>query len=85
MMRYKPSDKAHQLKMALMVCIAEKDLETPVELALQIAENAPYGEYRSYPVYHFDFHSPNVRMIVTVDQINFLRKHLMVDHVKPML
>jgi dienelactone hydrolase len=83
MMRYKPSDKAYQLRMPVMVCIAEKDRETPADLALQIVENAPYGEYKSYPVSHFDFYHPNVRALVTIDQISFLRKHLVVDHTKP--
>jgi alpha-beta hydrolase superfamily lysophospholipase len=77
MMRYKPSDRAHQLKMPVLVSIAEKDRETPIELALQIVENAPHGESIGYPVAHFEFYQPEIRSIVLKDQINFLQKHMM--------
>ena len=83
MMRYKPSDRAYKLKMPVMVCIAENDRETPADLARQIAKNAPYGEFKSYPVSHFEFYSPEVRTLVIMDQINFLRKHLMVEPGSP--
>ena len=76
MMRYKPSDMADQLKMPVMVCIAENDRETPPALARQIAEKAPQGEFKSYPVAHFEFYRPDVRALVLTDQINFLRKYL---------
>jgi dienelactone hydrolase len=77
MMRYKPSDKADQLKMPVLVSIAENDREAPADLAHQIAENAPRGEFKSYPVAHFEFYHPDVRAMVLKDQINFLRKHLL--------
>ncbi len=79
MMRYKPSDRAYRLEMPVMVCIAENDRETPADLAREIAENAPRGEFKSYPVAHFEFYRPDVRAVVIMDQINFLRKHLMVE------
>jgi dienelactone hydrolase len=76
MMRYKPSDSAGQLKMPVLVSIAENDRETPPELARQIAKNAPQGESIGYPVAHFEFYRPDIRSIVLKDQINFLQKHL---------
>jgi pimeloyl-ACP methyl ester carboxylesterase len=76
MMRYRPGDEAHQLRMPLLVCIAEHDLETPEELSRQIAERAPRGELRRYPVSHFDFYRDPVRQRVLVDQIDFLRTHM---------
>ncbi len=79
MMRYKPSAKAHQLRMPVLVSIAEYDRETPGDLARQIAEQAPRGEFKSYPFAHFDFYRPDVRARVVKDQIDFLRKHLMVN------
>jgi hypothetical protein len=79
MIRYKPSDKAHQLEMPVLVCVAEYDREAPGELTRQIAEKAPRGELRSYPCSHFDFYRPEVRARVIKDQIGFLRKHVMVN------
>ena len=76
MMRYRPGDEAHRLRMPLLVCIAERDLETPEELSRQIAERAPRGELRRYPVSHFDFYRDPVRQRVLTDQIDFLRTHL---------
>jgi pimeloyl-ACP methyl ester carboxylesterase len=46
MMRYKPSARAGRLEMPVLVCIAEHDRESPVELARQIADNAPRGELK---------------------------------------
>jgi dienelactone hydrolase len=75
MMRYKPSDVAHRLAMPVLVCSAENDSEAPADLVRQLAEQAPRGELRSYPVAHFDFYRPDVRAQVISDQIGFLRKH----------
>lgn len=79
MMRYKPSDRAYNLKMPVLVCIAENDREGPPDLARQIAENAPHEEFKIYPVAHFDFYKPEVRALVIKDQINFLLKHITVE------
>jgi len=76
MARFKPGDLGKQLEMPVMVSIAENDRETPPELARQIAENAPRGEYISYPDAHFEFYSPEMRARVIRDQITFLQKHL---------
>lgn len=77
MMKYKPSDTASEIKMPLLVCIAEHDRETVGELAMEIVEAAPYGEQKSYPVGHFDFYRPDIREQVSTDQVNFLSKHLL--------
>jgi uncharacterized protein len=76
MMRYRPGDEAQWLRMPVLVSIAERDLETPEELSRQIAERAPRGELRRYPVSHFDFYRDPVRQRVLADQIDFLRTHL---------
>jgi pimeloyl-ACP methyl ester carboxylesterase len=76
MMRYRPGELAHRLEMPILVSIAERDLEAPEELSRQIAERAPRGELRRYPVSHFDFYRDPVRQRVLADQIDFLRTHL---------
>jgi dienelactone hydrolase len=76
MMRYQPGDEAHRLGMPVLVCVAERDLETPEERAQQIAERAPLGELHRYPISHFDFYRDPVRQRILADQIDFLRTHL---------
>jgi uncharacterized protein len=83
MMRYKPSAQAPQLKMPLLVCVAEYDRETPANLARQIAENAPRGELKTYPCAHFAFYQPDTRARVIEDQIGFLYKHLIAKGSEP--
>lgn len=76
MMRYRPGEVAHRLKMPLLVCSAEDDLEALEENTRQLAERAPRGELRRYPGVHFDFYRGPVRQQVVADQIDFLRTHL---------
>lgn len=78
MLRYRPGDEAHRLEMPVLVCVAERDNETPEELSRQIAERAPRGELRRYPGDHFDFYRDPVRQQVLADQIDFLHEHLTV-------
>jgi fermentation-respiration switch protein FrsA (DUF1100 family) len=76
MMRYKPGNVAHRLGMPVLVCVAERDSETPEETTRQIADRAPRGELRRYPGTHFDFYRGPVRERVLADQTDFLRTHL---------
>ncbi len=76
MMRYRPGDEAHRLGMPVLVCVAERDNETPEELSRQIAQRAPRGELRRYAGTHFDFYRDTVRERILADQIRFLRMHL---------
>jgi uncharacterized protein len=78
MLRYKPGEVAHRLVMPVLVCVAERDNETPEELSRQIAERAPRGELRRYPGTHFDFYRDPLRKQVLADQVGFLRTHLAV-------
>jgi uncharacterized protein len=61
--------------MPVLVCVAERGLETPEEHARQIAERAPREELRRYPASYFDFYRDPVRQRVLDDQIAFLRTH----------
>jgi pimeloyl-ACP methyl ester carboxylesterase len=49
MMRYKPSAWAGRLGMPVLVCIADHDRESPVELPRQIANNARAANLRAIP------------------------------------
>ncbi|MGB9927850.1 MAG: hypothetical protein ACPK85_05535 [Methanosarcina sp.] len=83
-MRYKPSDKAHQLKMPVIVCIAKKDRKTPADLALQIIKNDPLENAKVILSLISIFDYPNVRALRTANQITFRRKRLM-GNVKPIV
>ena len=73
---HRPGSVAHQLKMPLLVCVAERDAHTPPKLACMIAERAQRGEVRSYPCSHFDIYEEPMRQTVVADQIHFLNRAL---------
>lgn len=73
MIRYRPSDLADRIRVPLLVCIAEHDMQTP--FADQIAARAPRGELKSYPATHMDFYGdPELWSRVVADQIEFLHR-----------
>ncbi|MGE2736437.1 alpha/beta hydrolase [Mycolicibacterium vaccae] len=73
MMRYQPGRVAARLTMPLLVCVAEFDRETLGENVLALAQAAPKGVARSYPIGHFDIYRADVRTRVLADQIHFVR------------
>ncbi|MCD9120500.1 alpha/beta fold hydrolase [Cupriavidus sp. UGS-1] len=76
MLWYRPGRRAHRVNAPLLVCLAERDAQTPSHLGRRIADRAPLGELRRYPCAHFDFYNEAVRRLVVADQIAFLRTHL---------
>ncbi|GKU77330.1 alpha/beta hydrolase [Paenibacillus sp. L3-i20] len=76
MMRYKPSNSAHLIKMPVLVSMAEFDQETVGDLTKQIVVNISNVTLKSYPVAHFDFYRSHIRQQVISDQITFLHHHL---------
>ncbi|NVN49343.1 alpha/beta fold hydrolase [Mycolicibacterium hippocampi] len=73
MMRYKPGRFAERLRMPVLVCIADFDAETLGADSIEIAQRAPRGHVRSYPVSHFGIYRPDVRQNVVADQVAFVR------------
>jgi dienelactone hydrolase len=69
---------AERLRMPLLVCVADHDLEASPGFAVVVAKRAPRGEVRRYPVGHFDVYVEPVRSRVIAEQIAFLRTHLRV-------
>jgi pimeloyl-ACP methyl ester carboxylesterase len=76
MLWYKPDRVAHRLAMPILVCLGERDHQTPAHLARRIAERAPRGEVRQYPYGHFDFYKDDIRRRIASDQVDFLKAHL---------
>lgn len=76
--RYK-TGTAERVAMPLLVCVAEHDVNASPDFAVRIAELAPRGEVKRYPVGHFDVYPEmphNIFDQVVNDQIAFLRAHL---------
>lgn len=67
---------AERLAMPLLVCVADDDREASPRFAAWIAERAPQGELRRYPVGHFAVYVEPTRTQAIADQIAFLRRCL---------
>ncbi|ABS64459.1 alpha/beta hydrolase fold [Parvibaculum lavamentivorans DS-1] len=78
MVFYKPGNFAPFVSAPLLVCMAEGDKETPPETVRELAEKAPRGELRRYPIRHFEIYREDIRDMVLRDQIAFLKTHLFV-------
>ena len=66
---------AERLRMPLLFCLADHDLEASPEFATWVVNQAPHGEVRRYPVGHFDVYVEPVRSQVIAEQIAFLGTH----------
>jgi len=75
--RYAPGKLAERLGMPLLVCVADRDRETPADFAARVVERAPRGELRRYPASHFEMYHGETFQRVLADQVGFLRAHLL--------
>jgi pimeloyl-ACP methyl ester carboxylesterase len=60
----------------LLVCVADRDDLTPPAPAVRMAELAPRGELRRYPLTHFSIYTGEGFEEAVADQSEFLRRHL---------
>jgi uncharacterized protein len=72
---YRPAPRADHLGMPVLVCVADADRITPPGPAVRMADRAPRGELRRYPVGHFEVYLGETFQQVIGDQIGFLRRH----------
>jgi pimeloyl-ACP methyl ester carboxylesterase len=79
--RSAPGRLAERLEMPLLVCVADRDRETPADFAARVVERAPRGEQRRYPASHFEMYHGETLRRVLADQVDFLRTHLLEDAV----
>jgi hypothetical protein len=75
--RYAPGKLAERLGMPLLVCVADRDRETPANFAARVVERVPRGELRRYPVSHFEMYHGETLQRVLADQVGFLRAYLL--------
>lgn len=73
----RPASRVSLVTCPLLVCVCERDAIAPPAPAIQVAQGAPRGELRRYPIGHFDlFHSPWFDRVAK-DQITFLQRTLL--------
>lgn len=69
--------RAHLVTCPLLVCVCEHDVIAPPQPAITVAQRAPRGQLRRYPIGHFDlFHNPWFDRVIN-DQIAFRRHGLL--------
>ena len=74
---YRPARRAHRVRCPLLVAVCDRDQISPARPAVRVAERAPRGELRRYPIGHFDLFSGRWFERVVDDQIRFLRHILL--------
>jgi alpha-beta hydrolase superfamily lysophospholipase len=77
---YRPGLKARKVGCPLLVCIADGDRLMPIKPALKVAMKAPRGELRRYPVGHFSMYSGPGFERASLDQAEFLHRHVVSAH-----
>jgi fermentation-respiration switch protein FrsA (DUF1100 family) len=73
---YRPGRHAGAITAPILYAIADDDVVTPPDFALDAAERAPHSEVRRYPGGHFDLYAGAGFERTITDQIEFLGRHL---------
>lgn len=75
---YRPVRHAAKLHCPWLVCVGEADRVAKPGPAIAAARRAPKGELRTYAgVDHFDIYDGPVHEALVVDQLDFLKRHLL--------
>ena len=73
---YRPGRHAARITAPLLLCICDKDSLVSVKAAAKVAEVAPRGEARHYPIGHFEIYVGEWFERAVADQTAFLVSHL---------
>ena len=74
--RYEPAAVIDRVAMPVLVCLADRDQDIPVDYAQAVVARAPKGQVQRYPGSHFElYYGPLYEQVVS-DQLQFLRAHL---------
>jgi fermentation-respiration switch protein FrsA (DUF1100 family) len=73
---YRPGRHAARIVAPLLVCICDEDALVSTRAAAKVAERAPRGEARHYPIGHFDIYVGEWFERAVADQTAFLTSHL---------
>lgn len=83
----RPAQNSPHIHCPLLVCACDNDLVTPAAQAARVADRAPNGALKRYPIGHFDAYTdPHFEHVVR-DQIEFLNRalHQVTRQVKPLV
>jgi fermentation-respiration switch protein FrsA (DUF1100 family) len=75
--QYRPTAKASEVRCPLLVCVCDRDQTTPPAAAVRMAQRAPRGEAKHYPIGHFDIYKGEWFERAVADQAEFLERHLL--------
>lgn len=78
---YRPIRRARHIRCPLLAVVCDSDLITPAKPAVRVAQQAPRGEVKRYPIGHFDLFFGDWFDNVVRDEIEFLTRNLL--HTKP--
>jgi fermentation-respiration switch protein FrsA (DUF1100 family) len=73
---YRPGRQARKITAPLLVCICDKDTLVSTNAAEKVAQRAPRGESRHYPIGHFEIYAGEWFERAVADQTEFLTRHL---------
>jgi hypothetical protein len=73
---YRPGRHAARIACPLLVCICDQDSLVSVRAAAKVAERAPRGEARRYPIGHFEIYLGEWFERAVADQTAFLQRNL---------
>jgi hypothetical protein len=71
---YRPGRHARDIAAPLLVCICDHDSLVSVKASARVAERAPRGEARHYPIGHFDIYAGEWFERAVADQTEFLTR-----------
>ena len=69
---WRPILRAPRIECPLLVAICDNDQTTPPEAAERLALAAPLGEFRHYPIGHFELYWGEGFSAIVADEIEFL-------------
>jgi pimeloyl-ACP methyl ester carboxylesterase len=73
---YRPFRRAARISCPWLVCVADRDVITPPQPALEAAMRAPRGEVRRYDSGHFDIYRGELFERAVGDQVDFIERSL---------
>jgi hypothetical protein len=73
---YRPGRHARKITAPLLVCICDNDSLVSTKAAEKVAQRAPRGESRHYPIGHFEIYTGEWFERAVADQTEFLTRHL---------
>ena len=73
---HRPVTAARRVRSPLLVCVCDRDLACPPDLAEKVAREAPRAEAVHYPVGHFDVYLGEAFERAVAGQCEFLARHL---------